>query len=261
MDFMKKRWVWILVTVAIVIGVGIFLRARSLAGKERLEAVTKGPAVEAIYAIGKVEATRTFQAKAGVASGIERIPVREGMVVKKGDLIVAFSEGNTVRAPFDGIVTRVEYKVGESVFAGNLIAEVIDPSEYELRVVLDQRAAVKVRRGQKAKLSFDGLRDQELFAEVRTIYTSSSQFTVTLDTKGLPKEILPGMSADVSIEVAVKPEVVLIPAASLQAGKVERVRAGRRQMLEIKTGLVNADKVEVVEGDIIAGDQVVVRLK
>lgn len=261
MSFLKKRWMWVLLALAIVMGAGLFLRARSQAGKERLESVTKGPAVEAIYAIGKVEATRTFQAKAGVASGIERIPVREGMVVKKGDLIVAFSEGNVVRAPFDGVVTRVEYKVGESVFAGNLIAEVTDPSEYELRVVLDQRAAVKVRRGQKAKLSFDGLRDLELFAEVRTVYTSSSQFTVTLDTKVLPKEILPGMTADVAIEVAVKPEVLLIPASSLQAGRVERVRDGRRQMIEIKTGLVNADKVEVTEGDLVVGDQVVVRLK
>lgn len=261
MKFWIKRWTWVVFAMAIVIGVGVFLRARSRAGKEQLEPVTKGAAIEAIYAIGKVEATRTFQAKAGVASGIDRLPVREGMLINKGDLIVAFSEGNTVRAPFDGIVTRVEYKVGESVFPGNLIAEVTDPSEYELRVVLDQRAAVKVRRGQKAKLSFDGLRNLELFAEVRTVYTSSSQFTVTLDTKGLPKEILPGMTADVSIEVAVKPEVLLVPAASLQSGKIERVRGSNRQLIEIKTGLVNADKVEVTEGDLVLGDQVVVKLK
>ncbi len=203
MAIFRRRWFWLALIGVALVGGGVAIKMRSSAGNERLEKVVRGPAIEAIYGIGKLDATRTFQAKAGVASGIERIPVKEGMAIKRGGLIVLLSEGDGIRSPFDGVVTRVEYKVGESVFAGNVIAEVIDPTDYEIRVVLDQRAAVKVRRGQKAKLSFDGLRDREILASVRAIYSSSSQFTVILDAKDLPSEVLPGMTADVSIEVSI----------------------------------------------------------
>lgn len=257
----RKKWFLVLLAVVVVLGLGFFLRARGQSKKERLDPVVKGPAIEAIYAIGKVEAVRTFQAKAGVPTGIVSLPAREGALVKRGDVIAVFSEGNVVKAPFDGVVTSVNFKVGESVFAGNLIAEVIDPSEYQMRVVLDQRAAVKVKHGQIAKMSFDGLRNQEFSGLVRSVYSSGAQFTVMVDTKSLPREILPGMTADLSIEVSRKDVALLIPAAALQAGQVERVRDGSRKLVQLKTGVTNGDKVEVLEGDLVEGDQVVVKLK
>jgi macrolide-specific efflux system membrane fusion protein len=258
---MKRTWIWVLIAIAAALSVFIVVRQRNAAKSETLQAIQEGPIIEAVYAIGKVEALRRFQAKAGVPSGISKLPVREGMSVRQFDPLVHFVEGTVIRAPFSGTVSRVNYKVGESVFSGNVVVEVIDPSEYEVRVVLDQRAAMRVKRGQIGKMSFDGLRDKEFEAEVRAVYSSDSQFTVLLVPKTLPAEVLEGMTADISIEVNRKETGKTVPVAAIQGGSVIRVRAGKREPVAIKVGLVNADRVEILEGDITIDDKVVVKAK
>jgi macrolide-specific efflux system membrane fusion protein len=258
---MKKKWIWIIVGAAVLMAGFWIVRQRNAAKSETLEAVIEGPIVEAVYAIGKIEAVRRFQAKAGVPSGISKLPVREGTSVQRFDPLVHFVEGTIIRAPFSGIVSRLNYKVGESVFSGNVVVEVIDPSEYEVRVVLDQRAAMRVKRGQIGKMSFDGLRDKAFEAEVRAVYSSDSQFTVLLVPKTLPAEVLEGMTADISIEVNKKASGKTVPVAALQGGAVIRVRAGKREPVVIQTGIVNADRVEVLSGDVSSDDQVVVKAK
>lgn len=258
---MKRTWIWVLIVVAAVLAVFFVVRQRNAAKSETLESIHEGPIIEAVYAIGKVEALRRFQAKAGVPSGISKLPVREGMSVRQFDPLVHFVEGTVIRAPFSGTVSRVNYKVGESVFSGNVVVEVIDPSEYEVRVVLDQRAAMRVKRGQIGKMSFDGLREKEFEAEVRAVYSSDSQFTVLLVPKTLPTEVLEGMTADISIEVNRKETGKTVPVAAIQGGSVIRVRAGKRESVAIKTGIVNADRVEILEGDLSVDDKVVVKAK
>lgn len=258
---MKKSWIWGLVVVVGVGGAAAVVRVRNAKKLETLESVIEGPVIEAVYAIGKVEAIRRFQAKAGVPSGISKLPVREGTSVKQFDPLVHFVEGTVIRAPFSGIVSRVNYKVGESVFSGNVVVELVDPSEYEVRVVLDQRAAMRVKRGQIGKMSFDGMRDKEFLAEVRAIYSSDAQFTVLLVPKSLPTEVLEGMTADISIEVNRKPKGISVPVAALSAGAVTRVRGGKREVIAVTTGIVNSERVEILSGDLVSGDQVVVKAK
>lgn len=258
----RQKWKKYLLTaagLAVLAGAAVFWFWRQKS-TERLESVTRGPVIEAIYAIGTVESTQTFQAKAGVPSGILRLPVQEGRAVRRGDALVFLTEGSTIRSLFDGIVTRVAYKVGESVFAGNVIVEVVDPIALEVRVVLDQRAALRVRRGQNARLSFDGLREKEFTGVVRTVYSNAGQFTVILDLKKLPLEVLPGMTADVSIEISRKTESTLIPLAAIRDGKVIRVREGRRESVDVKTGLINQDSAEVILGDLKPDDLVAIDL-
>lgn len=258
---MKKTWLWVLV-IAAVAGAGFWaVRLRNAAKSETLEAIIEGPIIEAVYAIGKVEALRRYQAKAGVPSGISKLPVREGMSVRQFDPLVHFVEGTVIRAPFAGTVSRVNYKVGESVFSGNVVVEVIDPSEYEVRVVLDQRAAMRVKRGQIGKMSFDGLREKQFESEVRAVYSSDSQFTVLLVPKSLPAEVLEGMTADISIEVSRKPKGITVPVAALQGGSVIRVRGSKRESVAIQAGIVNADRIEIISGDLKIDDQVVVKAK
>jgi membrane fusion protein, macrolide-specific efflux system len=246
--------------VLLVLAAVAFFWLRNQKTSERLVDVKRGPVIEAVYAIGTVESTQTFQAKVGVSSSIIQLPVQEGRAIRKGETLVVLGEGSAIRSRFDGIVTKVNYKVGESVFSGNVIVEVVDPSKFEIRILLDQRAALRVKRGQVARLSFDGLREKEFAGEVRTIYSTGAQFAVIVDTEKLPPEVLPGMTADISIEISRKPVASLIPLAAIRDGKVTRRRAGKRSQISVKTGLLNQDLVEIVEGDLVEGDQVAVNL-
>lgn len=258
---MKKSWVIGLISILILSFLALGIQSKRQSAKVKQIEVVEGPVVEAIYGIGKVEAVRRYQAKSGVPSGIMRLPIREGETVKAGDVLVAFTEGSTIRAPFAGMITRLNYKLGESVFAGNVIAELIDPTEFDLRLVLDQRAAMRVKTGLTAKLSFDGLRSESFFATVRAVYSSESQFTVLLRPQSLPSNVLEGMTADVSIEVAKKDKGILIPVAAVHERRVKRIRDGKTANIEVETGLVNNELVEVVSGDLRGGDKVEVKVK
>lgn len=258
---MKKSWVVGLVLVLVFSALGLGIRAKRQTANVKQVEVVEGPVVEAIYGIGKVEAIRRYQVKSGVPSGIMRLPIREGETVKAGDVLVAFTEGSTIRAPFSGIITRLNYKIGESVFAGNVIAELIDPTEFDLRLVLDQRAAMRVKMGLTAKLSFDGLRSESFSATVRAVYSSESQFTVLLRPTSLPANVLEGMTADVSIEISKKDKGILIPVAAVHERRVKRIRDSRSDTVEIQTGLVNNELVEVVSGDLRGGDKVEVKVQ
>jgi membrane fusion protein, macrolide-specific efflux system len=244
--------------IAIIIAGVSFYRYKASQNKFETLPVVRGTGIEAVYSIGTIEANKTFQAKSGVTAGLARLPVREGEHISKNDIIAVFSEGNAVRAPFDGIISKINFKPGESVFMGNIIAEIIDPKDVILKVILDQRAAIRVKINQPAVISFDGLRDQVFEGTVQSIYSSNSRFNVILKLAKIPDVILPGMTADVSIETGKKENIVMIPAAAVTDGKVTRLRNGKKEMIAVKLGLVNKDKVEALEGDLTESDQVLV---
>lgn len=223
--------------------------------------VSRKTLVEAIYGIGEVIAVRSYQAKVGVSSSIDRLPIREGSVLNKGDLIAHMSEGFGIYAPFKGVVAKVYYKIGETILPGNIIADLMDPSLLEIKVILDQRSAVKAKVGQLARLSFDGLREKIITGKVRSVFSSGSRFTVMIDSRNLPKEILPGMTADVSIEVDRKEHVIVIPEAAIEGGRVRRVRKNKTDLIPIQTGLVNNGSVEIIDGDLVDGDSVIIGIK
>jgi membrane fusion protein, macrolide-specific efflux system len=239
---------------------GIF-RFNQKGKSEQWIQVRRGTAIEAVYGIGTVTASRSFQAKAGITSGILALPVQEGQIVKKSDLLVLLSEGGSFRAPFAGTVTKVFYKPGESVFTGNILLSIVDLTNLYLTVNLDQKAAIHVLRNQIAKINFEGLREKTIEGKVRSIYPSESQFIVHIEVKGLPTEVLPGMTADVAIQTGKKERVLMVPAATHSRGKLLRLRSGIQSEIAVKVGLVDDESIEIIEGDLNENDQVAIRKK
>src|SRR4051812_30531659 len=77
--------------------------------------IQKGDIIEGVYGIGTVMANRSFQLQIGVTSVIEKMFVKEGDHVKKGQPLMVI-DTITSRAPFDGVITSLPYKVGELVY-------------------------------------------------------------------------------------------------------------------------------------------------
>ena len=75
-----------------------------------------GRVVESVYGIGTVTARHTYDLKLGVSDTLQKLYVVEGATVKKGDALVSFMDNSLLRAPFDGVVTSLPYKEGETLF-------------------------------------------------------------------------------------------------------------------------------------------------
>lgn len=259
--FREHRWQGILVIAAVLAGVaGLGMLARNQQGDTLSEPIQKGAIVESVYGIGTVTATKSFQLKLGVTSTIQRLLIKEGDQVKRGQPLVNL-DGVVFNAPFDGTITLLPFKVGETVFPQSVILSIVDLQDRYALVTLEQQAALRVRRGQKARLSFDSMREQSYDGLVEAIYSNDNNFFVRIGIAGLPPQILPGMTADVAIGISEHRDALIVPVAAIDAGKVYVKRGIGTTTVEVKTGIVDGAKAEIVSGDLREGERVVIRKK
>ncbi len=224
------------------------------------EPLGSGSIVQSVYGIGTVTASHSFQLKTGVTSHINEIFVKEGDVVKKEQRLIHIDE-TLYRAPFAGTITYLPFKAGENVFAQLPSLILVDLLDRYLVVSLEQQGALRVQRGQNVKISFDTIRENSYVGVVESIYSYNNSFLARIDVSKLPPQILPGMTADVAIEIQKHDNVLIIPVAAIEKDHVwvKRKSSSFLQKVPIKLGLIDSAMAEVVSGDLQAGDRLLIR--
>lgn len=254
----KRIWgIFAVVAVSAIVALSLSWRARNLQ-ESQLQGLREGPIVEGIYGLGTVVARKQFHYKVGVTKTVMRLLVDEGAAVERGQRILELSDGPPVVAPFAGTVTSLPSRAGETVSANSTVAVVEDLTDRYVQASLEQQGALRVKRGMSVKVSFESLRDQVFTGTVESIYPQDGQFTVRIEVSNLPKEILPGMTADCSILVAQKDKALLVPALAVQSGQVLRWRNGKKEKVSVGLGIQDGQWAEVTSGDLQSGDQVLV---
>jgi len=185
-----------------------------------------------------------------------------------------------IRAPFTGIISKVNVKKGDVVSTGTIIATLITDQKIA-EISLNEVDAAKVKIGQKATLTFDafpGLTISGQVAEIDTVGTVSQgvvSYNVKINFDTQDEEVKPGMSVSAAIIIEAKPDALLIPNSAIKSqGQTNYVEMPddnelnlaktnpngaafknplKRQMVEI--GLANDEFTEIIsglkEGDII----------
>lgn len=243
-----------LLSFGLLIGLGVALKLRT---KYPTTQLTRGEVVESIYGIATVVPRQAFHFKVGLAKTLTRVLVQEGDLVTRGQKLVELSDGIVVRAPFDGVVTELPYSVGENVFPDLNVVSVEDLKKPFVEASLDQQGALRVRKGLPVKLVFETIQGQTFAGVVDSIYPQSGQFIVRIDVQDLPSQVLPGMTADAAIEVDRRQDVLLIPVAAVNQGKVIVFKNGKKTKTDLKIGLMDHEKAEVLSGDLHVGDEVI----
>jgi multidrug efflux pump subunit AcrA (membrane-fusion protein) len=72
----------------------------------------------------------------------------------------------------------------------------------------------------------------------------------------LPEKILPGMTIDVAIIVKRKPNALVIPLRALSQGQVQRKTKSGSELIPVQIGLVDEDRVEILQSSLQEGDEV-----
>lgn len=181
-------------------------------------------------------------------------------------------EGATLSAPFDGVVTAVNVKIGELASSARPAFVLTDLSRFHIDVNVDEIDIGAVAEGQPASISLDALPGIELTGRVRRIAPTASletgviSYRVRLDIDPTAAPLRTGMSATASIITARADNVLLVPNRLIQIDRqngkafVERVEDGFPVRVEIRIGMRNEQQSEVVagleEGDVLALRQV-----
>ena len=147
------------VCTLLVIGCGVGIRIIIVRSDGALTSpLQRGKVVDAVYGIGTITATHSYSIKPGVVTTLRDLYVKEGDSVHKGQHL-ADIDNNVYRAPFDGVVNFLPFKVGENVFAQLPVLVLTDLKDRYCVVTMEQQGALRVRAGQKAKLNFDSIRN------------------------------------------------------------------------------------------------------
>ncbi len=215
--------------------------------------VSKGTMMECVYGIGTVAANKNYLLKTGVTGNLKALFVKEGDRVEQGDKLA--QQETLFTAPFSGTVTAVFCHEGETVFSASNILELTDLCDRYIAAVLDQKSAMRVCKGQAVKLSFESLRGEVFNGTVAAIYPCQNKFRIRVDIGDLPEKILPGMTADLSIEIKEHSDILMIPMNAIDKNQVFVKRADAVLPIAVRIGISDGNMAEVLSSDLREGDE------
>lgn len=176
----------------------------------------------------------------------------------------AMRENAFVRAPFDGVISKVLRDEGEAVTIGMPLLQLVDPAQCYVEAPFDEANASQIKLGQKVRINLDAYRGTDFYGTVEWIspvVTMNPDLSRTLDVRVQVDQgkdsFLAGMSSDVVILVDEKDNALFAPTESLIrqefAYVIENGRAVRRA---VKTGVGNWNTIEILDG-LKEGDQLI----
>ncbi len=169
-----------------------------------------------------------------------------------------------IRAPADGVLIARNVEVGDVVQAGKVLMTLSPHGKTQIVVAIDEKNLHLIALGQKALVSADAYPQKKFTAMLAYINPGVNVQTGAVDVKldvAKPPEVLrQDMTVSVDIEVARRPQALLLSAAALRdadgaAPWVLRVHDGRTEKVAVQMGLRSGGQVEVLQG-LQAGEQV-----
>jgi HlyD family secretion protein len=163
-----------------------------------------------------------------------------------------------VTAPRDGLVYYLPVHAGQFVGTGDLLVQVADLSQVQLRAFVDEPDVGRVQSGQLVKVTWDALPGMTWDGKVAQVPTTVvtlgtrnvGQFTCLVGNPG--ERLLPNVNVNVTIVTAQHENVLTVPREAIHQddGKlyVLQVVDGELQRRDVQTLLSNLTRMEVAQG-------------
>ncbi|MCX8094275.1 MAG: efflux RND transporter periplasmic adaptor subunit [Candidatus Goldbacteria bacterium] len=291
---MKKNKI-VLISIAFCILILIvFSICRSKKPKESITIieVKKGDIKLSINASGTVLPQNRLSIKPPLSGRIEKILVREGDYVKKGQILAYMSSSDRaaildaaraqgeknlkeweeiykpipIIAPIDGQVIVRGVEPGQTVTQSDAIIVLSD--RLIIKVQVDETDIGKVAKGQKAIITLDAYPDNKMQGLVDHIYYESKTinnvtiYEVDVLPDKVPDFLRSGMSANVDIIQAQKQDVLLVPTNAVKKGPngknfVVVLNNNKRDRKIVEMGLSDGENTEIVNG-LNEGEKVII---
>ncbi len=212
--------------------------------------------------------------KAGYTS--EQIQAQEARVKSSEANVLAYQaqlNKTIIRAPFDGIITKQDAKVGEIITANVAIISMISDKNFEIEVNVPEADMTKIKIGNPANITLDAYgKDVEFLAQVvsidpaETIFEGIATYKTKLNFISEDEKIKSGMTANIDILTAEKKDVIVVPqraVSQVDGDKIIKVVGLDKEIVErkVELGLKGSEgDIEIISG-INIGDEIVVFMK
>jgi len=176
--------------------------------------------------------------------------------------------GSQLVAPFDGVVAVVSIQVGQQVSSSAEAVTLVNLSQLEAQVDVSETDLPSIKVGQSVQVTFDALTGQTFTGTVTNVAlvgTTSSgvvNYPVTIALDPTDAAIRPSMTANVSIVVEQRDNVLLVPNRAVKtSGKQKTVTVlqdGKSTQVAVTLGMSGDTQSEVTSG-LNEGDVVVIQ--
>lgn len=157
----------------------------------------------------------------------------------------------TIRASMPGVVLRRDVEPGDLATPTRTLFQIGDPALLRVTATVDERDIPRVRPGAVSIMSSDAYPGRTFKGRVYEVTPGGDPDQRSFRVRIAPDlgVVLPvGLTLEVNIVSAAKRNALLVPAGALRGGKAWIAEAGRARLIDVRTGVVGADKVEIVGG-------------
>ena len=166
--------------------------------------------------------------------------------------------GNILKAPFDGQIASINSQIGEQVSSATAVATIITNQKIA-SVSLNEVDVAKIKAGDKVNLTFDAIDGLSITGQIALIDTLGTvtqgvvNYAIKISFDTQDERVKPGMSANASIILDVKPDVLAVPASAVKTDNsgsyVQQLDAtGKPQNIPVTIGFATDTQVEIVSG-------------
>ncbi|MCE9541394.1 efflux RND transporter periplasmic adaptor subunit [Candidatus Kaiserbacteria bacterium] len=191
----------------------------------------------------------------------------------------------TVRAPFAGTIAKLSIHKGDTVSSGTAAATIVTKQQIA-ELALNEVDAAKVAVGQKATLTFDAIDGLSITGEIASMDTIGTvtqgvvTYTVKIAFDTQDARVKPGMTANATIQTAVRQDVLTVPTSAIKSQNGQSyvlifnppvaeslIQSAGSQGVEMKSapenvpvtvGITDDTSAEILSG-LAEGEQVVLR--
>lgn len=163
----------------------------------------------------------------------------------------------SIRSPVEGVLIARNVEVGDVVQSGKVLMTLSPKGKTQIVIAVDEKNLHLIALGQKALVSADAYPQQKFNAELVYINPGVNAQTgsvdVKLDVPQAPEVLRQDMTVSVDIEVARRPQALLLSSAAVRdadnaAPWVLRVEEGRAVKVPVHVGLRSGGLTEVLDG-------------
>lgn len=194
------------------------------------------------------------------SKAVDTVSVSDGQAVKKGAVLLTYTDGTEMTAPFDGIISTVTIPGstgGKTATAGDSIV-IMSTDSFEIQLPIDETDLQNIKVGQKANVTVNAYPSTKYtgtvtsIADTGTYSNGSSKFNINIKLNQITNLRI-GMSADVDIVVKSVTGAVAVPIEAVRGtgdnASVMLVNSdGTAAPTPVKLGLANDAYVQIVSG-------------
>jgi len=186
----------------------------------------------------------------------------------KYDAVIAILESLEIKAPFDGVVFAVSAQISETYQAETTLFTIGDPKALEVKANITEEDFPIVAVGQAVEIFFDARADITVQGKVNRVIPQRIEgdrprYNIYITLDEVPDGLADGMTADASITITKRENVLCLPRSIVRASGVDEVtlKVWVNQTVEtrqVTVGLRGDSDVEILSG-LNEGDQVVIQ--